>query len=264
MTVAESLKFAVLEEGDPSPAHSELEELYGRCLDFGSRLAMNFVETMDGATTFAEGDSGQVGMSSRADRLLMAMLRASASVIVLGASTFRASKTHQWTAGSLAPDFAAQLGELRRHICGTEGPAPLLLISSSGEVGGESVAIAHPEAPVSILTSPDGARRLGHLPNISVLVSDGENASADEIISTARSLGDGLILCEGGPHLFAGLLMANCVDDLFLTVAPQIAGETKHRLVEGVGFGPDSAPGAQLISARRNGDHLFLRYRFNR
>jgi hypothetical protein len=55
------------------------------------------------------------------------------------------------------------------------------------------------------------------------------------------------------------------LDELFLTVAPQVAGRdaAAHRLalVEGAAFDLATAPWAELGSVRRSGDHLFLRYR---
>ena len=62
-----------------------------------------------------------------------------------------------------------------------------------------------------------------------------------------------------GPLIDAGL-----VDELFLTIAPQIAGRTASRprlaVVEGRGYEIGPTPWATLGSVMRAGDHLFLRY----
>ena len=47
-------------------------------------------------------DSRAVGGGVAADRTLMAMLRAVAGVIVVGAGTLRATRNHQWTPQALA------------------------------------------------------------------------------------------------------------------------------------------------------------------
>jgi riboflavin biosynthesis pyrimidine reductase len=56
------------------------------------------------------------------------------------------------------------------------------------------------------------------------------------------------------------------VDELFLTVAPQISGrddgEPRLSLVEGRTFSVEAAPWAVLNGIRRAGNHMFLRYRF--
>ena len=75
----------------------------------------------------------------------------------------------------------------------------------------------------------------------------------------------GLLLCEGGPTLLGELARAGLVDELFLTVAPQLAGrDDAHRrlgLVEGFAATPEEAPKLELHSLRRAREHLFLRYR---
>ncbi len=81
-----------------------------------------------------------------------------------------------------------------------------------------------------------------------------------------RDRGFELVLTEGGPHLFGQLVGAHLVDELFLTLAPQIAGRSAETprlgLVEGTAFTVDGAPWSQLVDLRRSGNHLFARYRF--
>ncbi|MGH2382054.1 MAG: dihydrofolate reductase family protein, partial [Candidatus Limnocylindria bacterium] len=70
--------------------------------------------------------------------------------------------------------------------------------------------------------------------------------------------------CEGGPHLFGQLLAAGCVDELFLTLAPQLAGRSaatpRLSLVEDIAFDVAFAHWGRLTDLRRAGDHLFARY----
>jgi riboflavin biosynthesis pyrimidine reductase len=73
------------------------------------------------------------------------------------------------------------------------------------------------------------------------------------------------LLHEGGPTLFGQFLAAELVDELFLTLSPQIAGRKgdaiRPALVQGVQFVPDHAPWFQLLSVRQKAEHLYLRYR---
>jgi riboflavin biosynthesis pyrimidine reductase len=73
------------------------------------------------------------------------------------------------------------------------------------------------------------------------------------------------VLHEGGPTLFGQFLAEDAVDELFLTLAPQIAGRepdvTRPALVQGVQFLPDSAPWFQMVSVKEQGAYLYLRYR---
>ncbi|TMF45242.1 MAG: hypothetical protein E6I24_09945, partial [Chloroflexi bacterium] len=72
------------------------------------------------------------------------------------------------------------------------------------------------------------------------------------------------ILTEGGPRLFGQMVANDRVDELFLTVSPVLAGQKGDRsfgLVHGVDFGREPKQG-RLVSVRRQGSHLFLRYRW--
>jgi riboflavin biosynthesis pyrimidine reductase len=74
------------------------------------------------------------------------------------------------------------------------------------------------------------------------------------------------ILVEGGPHLMGDFLAENLLDDLFLTLSPQIAGREagseRPGLVEGRVFAPTNPLWGTLSDVRRGGSHLFLRYGF--
>jgi riboflavin biosynthesis pyrimidine reductase len=97
------------------------------------------------------------------------------------------------------------------------------------------------------------------------VVSTHGHVQAGAIIDGAHRLsGGGPVLCEGGPHLFGTLLDGGVPIDLFLTVAPQLAGRSessreRRSLVEGLAL-PPFQRGATLRSVRRARDHLLLRY----
>jgi riboflavin biosynthesis pyrimidine reductase len=73
------------------------------------------------------------------------------------------------------------------------------------------------------------------------------------------------LLHEGGPTLFGQFLAADAVDELFLTLSPQIAGRerdaTRPAVVQGVQFMPDSAPWFQMVSVKEQAAYLYLRYK---
>jgi riboflavin biosynthesis pyrimidine reductase len=64
--------------------------------------------------------------------------------------------------------------------------------------------------------------------------------------------------------VFGSLLAAGRVDELFLTVSPVVAGRLvdfkRFALVEGVELLPDVRVAGRIVSVRRAGNHLFLRY----
>lgn len=71
---------------------------------------------------------------------------------------------------------------------------------------------------------------------------------------------------EGGPYLLADFLAEGLLDELFLTLAPQVAGRddasARLGLVSGRVFAPACPLWATLVGVKRGGSHLFLRYAF--
>ena len=67
-------------------------------------------------------------------------------------------------------------------------------------------------------------------------------------------------------HLFGQMLRNGLIDELFLTIAPQVAGRAPETprlsLVEGTAFTVADAPWSRLVDLRRSDSHLFARYRF--
>jgi len=89
--------------------------------------------------------------------------------------------------------------------------------------------------------------------------------SPSAILSSLRQeAGVELLLHEAGPTLFGEFLAGGFMDELFLTVAPQIAGRvaahSRPSLVANVQFSPATAPWWKLLSAKSATDYLFLRY----
>jgi riboflavin biosynthesis pyrimidine reductase len=257
--------YEVLVESEGGAPRCRLEEGYGARLQLeGDRVAVNFVSTLDGIVSFGRGgdDSRAVSGGLLADRLLMGMLRAVAGVVVVGAGTLRATRRHQWTAEAMVPDRAADLAELRAAAGRPPSPAPLLVVSGSGDLPMDADAVTRPATPLHVLTPGGlvGAHQLGE----SGPTRGGEPLiPASDILATARSLaGGGPVLCEGGPHLFGHLLDGAVPIDLFLTLAPQLAGRSPQAarlgLVEGVALPPFARRGV-LRSLRRCGDHLLVR-----
>ncbi len=118
-----------------------------------------------------------------------------------------------------------------------------------------------------VTTDAGMARLAGVVPETVEVISTGAGDEVDPrtLVELVAERSGGLVLCEGGPTLLGDLERARLVDELFLTVAPQLAGrDVAHRrlgLVEGFAATPDEAPRLELHSVRRAREHLFLRYR---
>ena len=74
------------------------------------------------------------------------------------------------------------------------------------------------------------------------------------------------ILVEGGPRFMGEVFAAALLDELFLTLAPQIAGRdaahSRPGLVEGQLFAPAVPLWSTLTSLKRAHSHIFTRYAF--
>ncbi len=235
-------------------------------------IVANFVTTLDGVVALSPAEAnaggGEISGFSESDRYMMALLRGLADVVVVGAGTVRAARRHVWTAAHVQPSLADAFAAWRTELWLTPQPTTIV-VSARGDLDATHPGLNTPDVPVIVATTKAGAERLATLPlsqNVQVLaVGDDKGVPAGALLEVIRATGARVALCEGGPHLFGELLRARLVDEVFLTVAPQVAGRdaSVHRLalVEGTSFGEGRGRWAKLAAVRRAGDDLFLRYR---
>jgi riboflavin biosynthesis pyrimidine reductase len=235
-------------------------------------ILANFVSTLDGVVALDRiGASGgrEISGGFEPDRFVMGLLRATADAVLVGAGTVRASRTHGWTPADAHMTSAPAYAAWRRQL-GLTAASPVTVIASASG----SLAPGHiPEDPatsVIVVTTQSGARRLRSLPRADHVeiapVGDGELSQVGGIVAFLHARGFRLVVSEGGPALFGQLLAARMVDEIFLTLAPQLAGRSaksaRLSLVEGVALAP-AAPWGRLQSVMRAHDHLFLRYQLS-
>jgi riboflavin biosynthesis pyrimidine reductase len=257
--------------GDALPMSRTLVERYGGELRIPRRtpyVFANFVSSIDGIVSYDEPGierARQVSAGFAADRFMLALLRAAADAVIVGAGTLR-KEPGVWTASAVAPDLTGDFADLRRRMKRAAHPTTVL-VSASGEVDA-SLPVFRGEAPVVIATTRAGAERLGSLSNARVRVlADHAPLPSRALVELAIAEGGGSrILSEGGPTLFGQLLADGVVDELFLTIAPRLAGRSKDRrrlaLVEGAAFRPEDSPSGALLSLKYADDYLFARYSF--
>jgi riboflavin biosynthesis pyrimidine reductase len=107
------------------------------------------------------------------------------------------------------------------------------------------------------------------LPSVETKVLDGAGGriNAASILKLLKNeFGVKRLLHEGGPSLFGDFVSHGCVDELFLTLAPEFAGRDATRLrpgvISGAAFVPETSPWLKVISVKQSVDHLYLRYTF--
>lgn len=246
-----------------------LSDLYGGSISLPAAvLYANFVSSIDGVVALgAERNSGTlISGKSEADRFVMGLLRALADVVIVGAGTMRAEgKGALWTPDYIYPPAADGYRELRQRLRLSDQPQ-LAILTATGEIFASERAL---EAGALVLTTDGAASRLrSRLPSASrvVTVGMGRGVSIVEAIRRLRAEGFQRLLSEGGPTVIAGLLSAGLLDQLFLTLAPVLAGRQdgtlRRGLVHGFEFPARELLRGDLVSLRRSESYLFLRYRF--
>lgn len=234
-------------------------------------IVANFVSTLDGVVALDRiGASGgrEISGGFEPDRFVMGLLRATADAVLVGAGTVRASRTHGWTPAYAHAASLSAFAEWRRELGLTASPATVIVTASGSLEPGQIPSDAR--APVIVVTTAAGARRLGRAPRADhaevAPISDGESIPVETLVAFLDARGYRLVVSEGGPALFAQLLESRVVDEVFLTLAPQLAGRSEASarlsLVEGVSLAP-AAPWGRLRSVMRSNDHLFLRYQLS-
>ena len=237
-------------------------------------IVANFVSTLDGVVAFdvTGASSGEISGFHEPDRFVMGLLRALSDVVVVGAGTVRAASDHVWTPGHVHPASAGAFRAWRSEMGLPSADPMTIVLTNRGDVPRDHPGLRNTAVPVTILTTAAGARnahRMGFGPNVVIRTpARADSVEPTDVLAAAAELGGRLILCEGGPHILGQFLKARTIDELFLTLAPQLAGRAADRprlgLIEGTAFAVGDAPWANLRSVHASSDHLFLRYGLGR
>lgn len=214
------------------------------------RLRVNFISSVDGAAT-AGGLSGALGVP--ADKRVFDLLRRLCDVIVVGAGTVRAEGY-----GPMVMD--EQQVQWRRHAGLAEHPVFAMVSGRLDLDPGHRIFTEAPVRPIVITTGASPADRreaLGQVADVLVCGDDSLDPVAVLDALTARGLTQ--VHCEGGPSLFGAFASAGMVDELCLTLSPQLVGGDAGRIL--AGDLPEGAPrGLTLANVLRSTDALLLRY----
>ena len=104
-----------------------------------------------------------------------------------------------------------------------------VVVTGSGDIDFDRRLFRSAAAPTLIVTTAAGARRLRDrdLPSAVRVDSAAETAplSARAVLdAVGRARGSELVLVEAGPRLRSDFFAEHLLDELFLTLAPQVAG----------------------------------------
>lgn len=238
----------------PVSATVEVDELLGG-LDLAARapedrpyVIVNFVASADGRATLG-GRSGPLG--DEGDHAMFHGLREQVDAVLAGTGTLRVES------------YGRVLGKPerreRRLARGWSAEPLASMITRSGEIPDDIPMLEEPEQRV-VVFSPVETDFSAHRAQIELERLDpGELTLTTAMRLLRAEYGVRSLLCEGGPTLFGALLQEDLVDELFLTIAPKLAGG---------GQGPSVSSGPELADPRalrilwllERAGSLYLRY----
>lgn len=250
-------------------------------------VIVNFVETLDGVVSYAlpgEAGGGAISGESAADHAVMGLLRARADAVIFGSGSLHEDSGHVRVPEFIYPALEAEYAALRVQLGRTDALPLNVVVSASGRVDFTEPTFSYSGLRVLIATTARGAERLarGPLPTGAEVRALPGQVATEETANAVRGEANGVsprallallgreygvrvALHEGGPKLLGAFLADGAVDELFLTLAPQLAGRAdatrRPALIEGHAFAPERAPWATLLSLKQAGSHLLLRYR---
>ncbi len=212
----------------------------------GPWLRANMVASADGAAT----RSGLTeGLGGPADRRLLSILRALADVVIVGAATVRAEgygpvRPREWW------------GDLR---AGRTPAPPLAILSRSLDFDFGAPVFTEALVPTIVVTCPSApAERVRACEkHAEVITTGGEWADAGAALDALAERGLVRQLTEGGPRLLAEIAAAGRLDELCLTMSPQLTAGDAARVLNGPAMPPVPL---RLGHVLEDDDFVFLRY----
>jgi riboflavin biosynthesis pyrimidine reductase len=235
----------------PDPAPVEPIELLPTALRDVARpgrpyVVANFVSSADGRATV---DSGSTALGDDGDKQIFRTLRGCADAVLVGTGTLKAERYGTLSRHPTVVALRARLGLVSQP--------PLVTITRDGRLP-QIPLLEDPAATLIVYTGADIELRDAAATVIVERRAPDDLSPQAVLADLSATHGIRLLLCEGGPTLFGSLVAGRVCDELFLTVAPLLAG----------GDGPAITGPMQSASLERmrrlwalaEGDSLYLRY----
>jgi riboflavin-specific deaminase-like protein len=184
-------------------------------------VAVNFAVTVDGRASIG-GVSGPIG--STTDTAMLAGLRTRFDAVMIGAGTMRAER------------YGRPVGDQgrreRRERIGLPHDPLMVIVSGRLDLPWDAPLFTAGGGRVLVFTASD-AEPPETATSLRVVRHEGSVDIPAALRHLRHERGIRALLCEGGPRLHAQLQADGLVDDLFLTIAPKLAGGETHRILEG-------------------------------
>jgi riboflavin-specific deaminase-like protein len=221
----------------------ELAELVGEDRPY---VLMNFASTVDGRATI-DGRSGPIG--SPADMEMLQRLRTRVDAVMIGAGTMRAERY-----GRMVSDPELRAYRESRGL----GEDPLaVLVSNRLDLPWDAGLFTAGGGRVVIFTTSNEEAPETATP-VTVVRHQGSVDMEEALEWLLEERGVLSVLCEGGPTLHGELQARGLADELFLTIAPKLAGRDERSILSAPL--PDVIP-LELAWLLESEGELFTRYR---
>lgn len=235
-------------ESEPSLSDDNIATAIADARGDGPWLSANFVSSLDGAGTH---DGKSAGLGGAADKRVFDLLRRPCDAVLVGAGTVRDEGY-----GPMVLDAASASW---REAAGFAPQPVFAIVSGRLDLNPESPVFrqAPVRAIVITLESAPADKRAAMSRFADVLVCGDDALDVPSMVGELARRGLRRVHNEGGPSLFGTLLAADAVDELSLTVSPQLEGGDARRIVSG------DLPEARhlgLASILKSDDTLLLRY----
>lgn len=238
----------------PDPRNGvDLDEAYAWRPGPTRQVRANMVASADGGAT-RSGATEE--LSGPADKRVFAVLRGLADVILVGAGTVRIEDY-----GPARPTLERQE---RRVAAGLAPIPPLAVVSGRLDLSPESrfftEATVRPVVVTVDAAPPERQRALRRVAD--VVVAGAARVEPAAMCDALAARGFARVLCEGGPQLLSTITAAGRLDELCLTVSPQLVGGSGPRILTGPVLHPAAALTVEHVLEEDG--FLFLRYAVRR
>jgi riboflavin-specific deaminase-like protein len=184
------------------------------------RIILNFAMTVDGKVSTAKQTPS--GFTSAFDKHRLLEIRSLGDAVMVGRNTLQIDRMSMGL-----PDETLRRARVERGQ--TEYPIRVV-ISNSGDISNNLHIFEHRFSPIVIYSTT----RMPFTNQTELRGKAELHLSANDRLSLPEVLNDlyemrqvRTIVCEGGPQLAHALANVDAVDELFLTVAPILAGGTE-------------------------------------
>jgi len=217
-------------------------------------VSVNMAISLDGRISTRRRE--QIVLGTHHDRRLMDVLRARCDAVVVGAGTVR----HDGF-----PILVRDPAVRARRVARGKPPHPVnVILSRTLDLPVSRPIFRRADTERVVFTTRQAtARRVASFRALAdVVVLPRQSLSPHAVLDVLAARGLRRVLVEGGGEIHWAFARADCVDEIYVTLTPRlIGGAGAPSLLDGKGFLRDEHRRLKLLSCRRVGDELFLRYR---